>query len=208
MTQAAELPALYVWIGGRSLGQDAIQSIESVVIGQSLCSPSYCELRFVQQQFLPFGNIRQGDSVIIAVDNKSNRLFEGDITAAEHQYAAGGDQKLVIRAYDLLHRLRKRQEIRQFANTKLSSLVADVVRNINAKVAWHGSNKPITQSYQWRQSDLAMITENCQRYGHHFFLWDNKLHVFPLSSGFKPKGRRKRLRWMKNLVGANVELNA
>ena len=207
MINTKELPVLYIKIGGRNVNQNAIKSIESIIVAQNLCLPSYCELQFVQQNLLSLGAVKQGDSITVSVENPENFLFEGDITACEHQYTLGGNQKLIIRAYDLLHRLRKRQQVRQFTDTKLNALVSDVVKDIDINVAWHGSTISIAQSYQWRQSDLAMITENCQRYGYYFSLWGDTLNVFPLSSGFKSKAGKKSLQWMKNLLGANVELN-
>lgn len=206
MKQTAQLPVIHVQIGGQSLGRDAVASIERIVVTQNLCLPGHCELLFVQQNLLPFGKICLGDSVVISVGDERGDLFEGDITACEYQYAADGNQRLIIRAYDVLHRLRKRQEIRQFSDTDLQALVSDIVGSVNIKVALQGSNIDIAQSYQWQQSDLAMITENCHRYGYYFALWDKTLNIFPLS-GIKPESGDKQLEWAKNLLDARVELN-
>ncbi|MFT7222866.1 MAG: phage protein D/phage baseplate assembly protein gpV, partial [Cellvibrionaceae bacterium] len=206
MKQTAQLPAIYVQINGRNLSQSAVASIDRIIVTQTLCQPSHCELLFVQQNLSPLAKVRLGDSIIVAVNTESNRLFEGDITACEHRYASDGNQRLIIRAYDVLHRLRKRQETRQFANTNLRALVAEVASAVGINVTLQGSNIDIAQSYQWQQSDLAVITENCQRYGYYFSLWGKTLQVFPLS-GIKPERGNNQLKWMQNLLDAHVELN-
>ena len=49
---------------------------------------------------------------MVTVRGHEQALFEGEVTAVEHVFGADGGREVRVRAYDLSHRLRKRQQVR------------------------------------------------------------------------------------------------
>ncbi|WPD22665.1 MAG: phage baseplate assembly protein V [Candidatus Electrothrix scaldis] len=149
-------------------------------------------------------SVALGTAIRIWIGNETNCLFTGEVTACEQQYTADGHQNMILRSYDLLHRLRKRQHLRQFEDISLAGLVKELTGDLGLHIQVHGPAIRFRQIMQWQQSDLALLNENIQRYGRYFALWDDELHIFSLSG---IERNMIELEWERNLLSVTTTRN-
>ena len=95
----------------------ALLPLEEVRVQQKLSQPTLCELTFFISRDLLAGvsSVSPGRRLTVTVPPRSAPLFDGEITAVEYEYGPAHQQIIRVRGFDLLHRLRKRQHVRVYA---------------------------------------------------------------------------------------------
>src|ERR1043166_5680231 len=105
------LGELVIEAAGTALGQPQAELVGALRVTQALSVPAQCELTF-QGGGDDFGNrAAQLMGLSLSVRGDDGPVFTGDITAVEHTYSPDGAREVRLRAYDALHRLRKRQSV-------------------------------------------------------------------------------------------------
>jgi len=126
------------------------------------------------------------------------------VTAVELGYGADAGLEVRVRAYDALHHLRKRQSVRGFADLELSDLAGRLVGPIGLSVNARDAGARRRQLVQWRQSDLALLSDTAAAAGLYFFSTADSLELFPLSGA---GGAAIDLRLGDELYEAAFEIN-
>lgn len=183
MSPVKSLPALQLLLNGQPLHDQYAQALSSVEVLQCANQPSYCELLFNGLFGKSIESITLGAQMTISLPGENRILFQGDVTACRHTYAETGQESVLVRCYDVLHRLRKTQQLRQFDTTSLSQVTQNVVDTLGVDVAFQAADVEVMQLMQWCESDLGFLALSLQRFGLHFYLRDNTLHVFSCNSG-------------------------
>lgn len=102
--------ALTVLLDGVELNATARQRIRSLQVAARLDQPTQAEL--VLATAAGSGALdpatRPGTTLDVRLADHPDALFTGEVTAVEVEYSADGAAVLRLRAYDALHRLRKR----------------------------------------------------------------------------------------------------
>jgi len=197
---------------------DAVRELgilSSVRIQQRLSMPDLCEMHYRYPQLSADENL-VGARLRLDVESDATggTMFEGEITAVEYRYlpvGAGtdtaGDLEIVLRAYSLLHRLRKHQRVRSFENITFMQLASELSRQ-HGMVAPRVWGNPSTAVWplliQHQQTDLEFLLEVAAYEGLYLSLAGNELQAFRLTSR---SGNRVTLD-RQQLMEARLEVNA
>jgi phage protein D/phage baseplate assembly protein gpV len=195
------VPQILVEVGGSPLDEAAIKELAAVRVRHRLAAPAQCELTFhgPVETDLPGA----GDDVRVAVAGHDTPLFEGQITAVEHVFAPDRDYSLVVRAYDALHRLRKRQSARAFVQTTVDGLAAELAADADLD-SQSAESGPVWQNVvQHNETDLELLVVLAARCGMYPVVRDGDLHLITLEG----TGDAVELTLGEELLEARVELN-
>lgn len=201
MKSVIALPQVLVEIDGSPLEEAAINELASVRVRQRLAAPAQCELTFhgPVETDLP----KAGNDLRVAVAGHDTRLFEGQVTAVEHVFGPDRDYSLVVRSYDALHRLRKRQQARAFVQMTVDSIASELAHDLglDSQAAESG---PVWQNVvQHNETDLELLVVLAARCGLYPVIRDGVLHLITLEG----EGDSVELALGEELLEARVELN-
>jgi phage protein D len=104
-------------------------------------------------------------------------LFAGQITAVEHVFGSDREYGVLVRAYDPLHTLRKRQRARALVQTTVEELAGDLVGELGLSVD-AAEQGPVWQNLvQHRETDLELLVVLAARCGLYPVVHDDVLHL-------------------------------
>jgi phage protein D/phage baseplate assembly protein gpV len=180
MSRSEMLPKLALELCGATLERSLALSLCSVQVVQRLSLPALCELTFSMppnglhdtRGFVPGAAIRVG------IDGA--QLFAGEITGVTHRYAPDNRHEILVRAYDPLHRLRKRRPIRAHVERTLGELARELVADLRLRVSLEDDGPSWQRLMQWRQSDLELLGEAASRCGMYFRVRADELEFVTL----------------------------
>jgi uncharacterized protein involved in type VI secretion and phage assembly len=195
------LPQVLVEVDGSQLEEAAINELAAVRVRHRLAAPAQCELTFhgPVETDLP----QAGNDLRVAVAGYDTRLFEGQVTAVEHVFGPDRDYSLVIRAYDALHRLRKRQAARALVQITVDSLAHELAQELGLE-SQAAESGPVWQNVvQHNETDLELLVVLAARCGLYPVIRDGVLHLITLEG----EGSSVELSLGEELLEARVELN-
>lgn len=183
MNRVSQLPAIEILANGMSLGGQHSQFLAGVRVMQCLSLPTLCELTLLSGSAasLDLQQLSAGKALRITVEDGA-LLFDGEITATHHQYGTAGRHETRIRAYDRLHRLRKRQRVQTFADMTVFEIATQLLDGLPITVADFSDELRWPRIVQWQESDLAFLTRIAARIGRRFYLHDGVLHFVALDN--------------------------
>ncbi|MBD0303991.1 MAG: VgrG-related protein [Tolypothrix sp. T3-bin4] len=137
---------------------------------------------------------------------KTGDVLEGEITAMETHFTSGSQAPMIIRGYDISHRLHRGRYNRSFQNMTDS----DIVKKIAKEVGIEFSNRTIDNSgaphdyvFQENQTNMEFLRERAARIGFELFIQDGKLNFR------KPKvDGSLELKWLKDLHSFRVRVSS
>ncbi len=185
---AGIVPATQVLIGGLRLSPAAAQDLLSVVVYQDVEAPGMFVLRLVNWDPAQL-KITWSDDPLFAVGNavevrlgyvdNLDTLLVGEITGLEPEFRDGEIPTLVVRGYDLRHRLLHGRKTRSFTQLKDSDIASRIAgeRGLAAQAADSG----VTLDYvlQHNQTDLEFLQERARRIGYEVVVADRTLYFRP-----------------------------
>jgi phage protein D len=140
-------------------------------------------------------------------------ILKGEITAIETHFTRDAQAPIVVRGYDVSHRLHRGRHSRSFQN----KTDADIVKQIASEVGIATGTVDATGGpygygdiggasgyiFQENQTNMAFLRSRAARHGYEFFVQDGKLHFR------KPKkdGTLK-LQWLKQLHSFRVQVTS
>ena len=175
-------------------------------VQQRLSLPTQCELTFVDppgtldiaDQLLP------GTSLRVQIDNQSLPLFEGEVTAQEYAYGPAGQLTVHVRAYDRLHRLRKRQPVRVHVDVTPLGLAKELAADIGMTAEGASSGPVWHHLVQHDRDDLQLLSEIAADAGLYLSVRGGVLHLLSLAGDGEPI----ELAWRRSLLEAHVEVSS
>ncbi len=186
MKAFAVLPGLAVTMGDSELSPADADALTTVRVRQALQVPAQCELVFQgpADELIARSNDLAGKPLRLAVDGGA--LFQGEITAVELSYGADRERHMAVRAYDLMHRLRKHQPVRRFSEVSLKDLAEQFAGACELDVDCPSAGPTWPQVMQWNQTDLDLLAATAARAGFYFAAADGTLRVFTLEGWGDP----------------------
>lgn len=157
------------------------EALASVVVEQALGLPAVCELHFDLAVMAEAANrLGPGSALFIGLAARETPLFLGDVTVVEYGHKPDGERTLCVRAYDRLHRLRKRQTVRAWVDVRPAGLAAELVGDIGLRVVAQEAGPRWARIVQGRQSDLRLLIEVTEATGLYPSVRGEELHLLTL----------------------------
>lgn len=160
-------------------------SVTSLVVRHALGAPAAAEILWADLAPAHRAEIAIGAPVEIGVRGEG-WLFDGEITAIEHQVDGAGGRILRVRAFDRLHRLRKRQRPRALSEVTLATLLAEAMAEVGAASFVAPDTPPRPTLIQHDQSDFDLIAECAAAHGYYLRLQDSVLDACSLAGDGRP----------------------
>ncbi len=192
-------------VGGGPLRADLTGRLASVRVAYRLSQPAQCELCFVTPggPAAEFDELPIGSVLEVRLVGDPGLLFEGEVTCVEVEHGPDGEAMLRIRAYDPLHRLRKRQQLRVFESVTVAEVATALTADLGLTVITDEPGPVQDRVVQHRQNDLDLLTGLAHRSGRYLALDGTDLRLITLA-GF---GDGVPLVLGKTLLEARVEAN-
>jgi len=201
----AVVPHITVEADGASLSSADVAALAEVRVRQVLSAPAQCELTFAD----PPGpldiaaRLGPGTRLRVAAAGQPEPLFVGDVTAIGYVYEAAQGRQLRVRAYDVLHRLRKRQPVRLHVEVGADDLARELVADVGLTVEAQATAPTWPRLIQHGQSDFELVRELAERSGLYLTVRDDVLHLVTLEG----LGDPVELTLGQNLHEARIEVN-
>jgi len=175
------LGELVIEAAGTALGQPQAELVGALRVTQALSVPAQCELTF-QGGGDDFGNrAAQLMGLSLSVRGDDGPVFTGDITAVEHTYSPDGAREVRLRAYDALHRLRKRQSVEIRNDVDAGELCRQFASDLGLDVDIGETGPRWPRLAQWHQTDFDLLAATARRAGLYFSVWGDTLRLFSLA---------------------------
>ncbi|WP_405432384.1 contractile injection system protein, VgrG/Pvc8 family [Micromonospora sp. NBC_00617] len=180
--------ALTVLLDGVELNATARQRIRSLRVAARLDQPTQAEL--VLATAAGSGALdpatRPGTTLDVRLADHPDALFTGEVTAVEVEYSADGAAVLRLRAYDALHRLRKRQDLRVFTSVTAAELARELCGEVGLTVTADSDGPRLERLLQHRHSDLELLREVTGRAGLHLAVDGDDVRLITLAGYGEP----------------------
>jgi len=187
------LPRLTVRADGAALSPELTQALGSVAVRQRLGLPTRCELLFFGPD--PGGAsslpLPPGTHLEVGVEERggplpgsslfAGSLFDGEVTAVE--VSCGGDAgvEIAVRAYDRLHRLRKRRSVRAHVDVTPAGLARELTADLGLTVEAEEEGPTRRWLLQDGGSDLDLLTGTAAAAGLYPVLRGETLYLITLA---------------------------
>ncbi|NUU23911.1 MAG: type IV secretion protein Rhs, partial [Streptomycetaceae bacterium] len=158
-----------ITVKGTPLSSALLRRLRGVRVAARLNRPTQCELTFATgpgagAELDPFP---LGAALTVRLDGDTDDLFAGEVTGFEVEYAEDGAAELRARAYDGLHRLRKRQELRVFEGVTAADLAGQLAGAVGLSVDADEDGPRVERLLQHRHTDFDLLLDVAGRAGLH-----------------------------------------
>jgi len=205
MTGVVAVPRLIIEAEGSQQSGFLSQTLSAARVQQRLSQPTLCELTFTELRG-PLdiaAELKPGTALRVLVTGQDAPLFAGQVTALEYIYSADNERLLRVRAYDLLHQLRKRQTVRAHVQATVGDLANELAAESGLSVAAEADGPVWPHLVQHRQSDFELLAGAAERCGLYLTMREDTLHLITLEGS----GDAVSLTLGQNLIEARVEIN-
>lgn len=170
---------LSLCINGASAAAPLAAALSEIEVRQELNAPSLALVTFLDAPPDVAGCLAMGATLSIRTPD-GRALFDGEITGLRRSMNGSKGRSLSVRAYDRLHRLRKRQSLRDLSNTGLGEFASLVAGDIGVTVDAEDCGQPRRVLIQQDHSDFGMLTELAADAGRTFWLDGDQLRLLSL----------------------------
>lgn len=167
-------------LGGAEAPPELMSDLISVEVDDSLHLPDMFLIR-VRDAQVAWTNSQLfalGQPVEIAVlgDEGPEKLMEGEITALEPTFNQMAGPTLLVRGYDLSHRLHRDRKARSFVQHSDSDIATKVAREAGLTAQVEATRQVYPYVLQNNQTDWEFLYERARRIGYRVFVDEGILH--------------------------------
>lgn len=132
------------------------------------------------------------------------QVMEGEITALETHFTSGAQAPIIIRGYDISHRLHRGRHNRSFQNMTDSDVVKKIADEMGIPVGTlDSSGSPHDYIFQENQTNMEFLRERAARNGFELFIQDGKLYFR------RPKlDEELEMEWLKEITDFQVRVTS
>lgn len=200
MRQVQGLPELIITLAGRRLTTAEVARVVSVRVHSALARPTQCLIAWATDASVGL-DPATGDALRVEIGGHREPLFVGEVTVVEYSLRADTGRQVRVRAYDALHRLRKRQFTRLHPDADLHDLAATLSAGSGLTVDAPGVR--LGDVYQCARSDLDLLVEQCARVGRYPVAHGGVLRLVDLTGDGEPT----RVEYGTTLHAAEIEVS-
>ncbi len=189
MSERTLLSHIYLTLGGADAPEALVDSLETVTVESSLHLPDVATLTIHDPRltWIDDAALEPGAALAIwSTDGKTEeQLFDGEIVEVEPEFDQS-THRLVVRAFDRLHRLGHLRSVRTFVNVSDADLVRQLAEEagLKARVAPADEVRPYVM--QANISNLALLRERAAALGYLLYVEGETLCCEPPQSGAPP----------------------
>lgn len=204
MTLTCTLPAVEISLGGARAGE-AEQVLVAVRVARRLGLPAQCELVFraARGSGAEFSRFPLGAPVTVRVTGFETDLFDGEVTSTAVSHDGSGAALLRVRAYDRLHRLRKRQNLQVFTDVTPVDIAVRLLGDAGVSVEADDPGPTLARVIHDRESDFDLLLGIMAAHGLHLDLDGTSARAVTLAGAGDPV----ELVLGRNLVEATLSAN-
>ncbi|AFZ01408.1 VgrG-related protein [Calothrix sp. PCC 6303] len=141
---------------------------------------------------------------------EKSTLIKGEITAIEAQFNPESQAPIIVRGYDISHRLHRGRYNRSFQNMTDTDIVKKVIGEVGIAAGKidstggpYGFGDPVGYTFQENQTNMEFLRQKAARNGFELFVQDGKLHFR------KPvAGDSLSLKWLKDITHFHVRVSS
>lgn len=212
-------------LGGANAPPELMKDILEIVVDESIHMPSMFIIK-VHNVYVPASENSEtwknekyfniGDPISIGfvssttedpefrLSEKEQQLIEGEITGIEVKFSNTSEAHLVVRGYDVSHRLHRGRFNRSFLNSTDSDIVRRVAKESGIQIGQVDmSGSPHEYVFQENQTNMEFLRERAARIGFELFVQNNKLYFRkPESEAFL------NLEWLTDISSFDVRVTS
>ncbi|MEH1841125.1 MAG: VgrG-related protein [Nostoc sp.] len=212
-------------LGGANAPEELMKDILEIIVDESLHMPSMFVIKVHNVYVAASENTETwknekyfniGDRITIGFDasttedpefrvgEKEQRLIEGEITGIEVKFSHTSEAHLIVRGYDVSHRLHRGRYNRSFLNSTDTDIVRRVATEARIQIGQVDmSGVPHEYVFQENQTNMEFLRERAARIGFELFVQNNKLYFR------KPKSEASlQLEWLKDISSFDVRVTS
>lgn len=189
----------YLTIDGADAAQDLMRDLELVTVENSLHLPDAVSLRIndPQLRWIDAETLAPGKTLKVSARTAqgSGDIFDGEIVELEPDFEESS-QRLVVRAFDRLHRLARGRHIRSFVNVTDGDLVETIADELRLQAKVGPTPHIYPYVFQANESNLGFLQRRAAAIGFHLYVEGETLYFVEPASG----GTTLELIWGNSLV--------
>jgi phage protein D len=176
---------LKVKINGQEIADD---QLKTVTVDQDIDQPDMAMVMLNNQGHANTDKYHYGESVEVDVEDGSATIFKGEIVGIEPIYEVGGDTRIIIRAFNRLHRLLRGRKSKTYLDQSDQDIVNSIASD-NGLTADCDTDPQITHKYvyQHNQNDMEFLRLRANRIGFDVLVEDTTLK-FKKGEGHEESG--------------------
>jgi phage protein D len=169
--------------------EDLQRDLMEVTVENSLHLPDAATviLRDVRLQWIDDMRLMPGHTLKVFAGTRpgGKPLFDGEIVELEPELVPGAI-RLVIRAYDRLHRLARGRHVRSFQNMTDGDLVRKIAQEAGLQTKFGPASEVHPYLLQANQTNLALLQERARALGYFLYVEGKTLCCVPPSAEMPP----------------------
>ncbi len=181
MPAEKRLDQIAIKVNGNDLPHELMDVLLEVEVDSSLYLPDMVimafhddDLRWMDEDFFALGATVE---VEMAMDeDRTERVFSGEITAIEPHFSANLTATLVVRGYDPTHRLNRGTKSRAFVQVTDNDIVEQVAREAGLQVRAENTTDVYDHVFQHNQTDLEFLQARANRIGFEISVDERTVH--------------------------------
>lgn len=217
LNMRGSVPHFYIRVEN-DLAEEEMMNLESLSIESSLHMPDMAVVilkdntplvdngrayRFVDDQKGKFVNGKPLRISVKVGDHSEEDVFDGEIVEVEASLHSHG-QRLVVRAFDRLHKLSRGTFTRTFQNVTDMDVVRKIAGELNMRAKTGDANFVHDYVLQSNQTNLEFLRERAASLGYLLFVDGQELNCVPMES----RGHVGVLQWGMNLMEFNPRVSS
>ncbi len=135
---------------------------------------------------------------------QTSSILKGEITAIEAHFSHEAQAPVIVRGYDISHRLYRGRYNRSFQNKTDSDIVNQIASEagISTNTVSNGGG-PYDYIFQENQTNMEFLRERAARVGYELFVQDGKLNFRAAQAG-----ETVELKWLQELINFHVRVSS
>jgi uncharacterized protein involved in type VI secretion and phage assembly len=206
MPEEQQISHLSIKIEGAPAPDDVTGHLTDVVVDHSLHLPSMFTIRLhnPDMKWLDDETFREGKKIEIEAGDPPVKLLTGKIAALEPELDQAAPA-LIVRGYDLSHKLYRGRKRRSFVNVTDADLARQLAQESGLRPGQidDSPGAPYDYIYQDNQTNAEFLFHRAHRLGFELFVEDDALHFHKPA----PAGQAVRLAWGETLRNFRARLS-
>ncbi len=199
-----------ITLEGQPLSEEVVTRLRSVSVDQHAHLPDAFAIRLMDTdlKMLDEGPFDLGKRLKIEAENEQGEkatLLEGEVTALEPEFGEGMLAELVVRGFDLSHRMYRQPRTEAYLNVKDSDLAQQLAGRAGLRAQAETTAAVYEHVFQHNQSDLRFLQERARRIGYECFVQGDTLYFRKPPAEAQPQVT---LTWGQNLLAFYPRMNA